>query len=117
MFESEFSKTSTVAFSAPEMEKIEIETDGKNEQHVGVLNAFAGAILRDEPMVADGREGINGLTISNALHMSGFLGKEITIKDFDHELFYEELSKKIKTSKRKTNVRESTADDMGASFK
>ena len=117
MFESEFSKTSTVAFSAPEMEKIEVETDGKNEQHVGVLNAFAGAILRDEPMVADGREGINGLTISNALHMSGFLGKEITIKDFDHELFYEELSKKIKTSKRKTNVRESTADDMGASFK
>ena len=117
MFEKEFSKTTTVAFSAPEIEKIEVETDGKNEQHVGVLNAFAGAILRNEPMVADGREGINGLTISNALHLSAFLGKEIVVKDFDHDLFYEELSKRIKTSKRKTNVRESTASDMGASFK
>ncbi len=117
MFEKEFSKTTTVAFSAPEIEKIEVETDGKNEQHVGVLNAFASAILRDEPMVADGREGINGLTISNALHLSAFLGKEIVVKDFDHDLFYEELSKRIKTSKRKTNVREATASDMGASFK
>jgi predicted dehydrogenase len=117
MFEKEFSKTTTVAFSAPEMEKIEVETDGKNEQHVGVLNAFAAAVLRNEPLVADGREGINGLTISNALHLSAFLGKEIVIKDFDHDLFYEELSKRIKTSKRKTNVREATASDMGASFK
>jgi predicted dehydrogenase len=117
MFEKEFSKTTTVAFSAPEMEKIEVETDGKNEQHVGVLNAFAAAVLRNEPLVADGREGINGLTISNALHMSGFLGKEIDIRSFDNELFYEELSKRIATSKRKTNVKDTVASDMGASFR
>jgi predicted dehydrogenase len=117
MFEKEFSKTSTVAFSAPQMEYIEVETDGKNEQHVGVLNSFAGAILRGEPLVADGREGINGLTISNALHMSGFLGKEIALKDFDHDLYYEELSKRIATSRRKTNVNDSIAGNMGDSFR
>ena len=38
-----------------------------NPQHVGVLNAWGGAILRGEPLVADGREGINGLMISNGL--------------------------------------------------
>ncbi len=117
MFESEFSKTNTVAFAAPKMEYTEVETDGKNEQHVGVLNAFAGAILRGEPLVADGREGINGLTISNAMHLSGFLGKEIELADFDNDKFYEELSKRIATSKRKTTVKESVASDMGASFR
>jgi predicted dehydrogenase len=117
MFESEFSRTNEVAFAAPKMEYIEVETDGKNEQHVGVLNAFAGAILRGEPLVADGREGINGLTISNALHMSGFLGKEIEIKNFDHDLFYEELKKRIATSRRKENVKENATVNMGDSFR
>jgi predicted dehydrogenase len=117
MFESEFSRTNEVAFAAPKMEYIEVETDGKNEQHVGVLNAFAGAILRGEPLVADGREGINGLTISNALHMSGFLGKEIEIKNFDHDLFYEELKKRIATSRRKEKVNENATVNMGDSFR
>ena len=61
-------------------------------------------------------EGINGLTISNALHMSGFLGKEIELKDFDHDLFYEELKKRIATSRRKENVKEAKVD-MGDSFR
>ena len=34
-----------------------METDGENPQHVGVLNAFAGAILHGTPLVADGKEG------------------------------------------------------------
>ncbi len=115
--EPEFSRTNEVAFSAPPQTYIEVETDGKNEQHVGVLNAFASAILRDTPLVADGREGINGLTISNAMHLSGFLGKEIDIATFDNDLFYEELKKRIATSKRKTSVKEAVANDMGASFR
>ncbi len=115
--EPEFSKTNTVPFAAPEYEITEVETDGKNEQHVGVLNAFASAILRGTALIADGREGINGLTISNCMHLSAFLDKEIVVKDFDHELFYEELSKRIKTSRRKTGVKEVTTKDMRASFK
>lgn len=114
--EPEFSRTNEVAFAAPPHDYIEVETDGKNEQHVGVLNAFASSILRDTPLVADGREGINGLTISNALHLSGFLGKEIEIAAFDDDLFYEELKKRIATSRRKENVREAKVN-MGDSFK
>ena len=113
----DYLKASKETWQRPSYETIEVETDGKNEQHVGVLNAFAGAILRGEPLVADGREGINGLTISNALHMSGFLGKEIEIKNFDHDLFYEELKKRIATSRRKENVKETVVSDMGASYR
>ena len=40
--EREFCRTEKNGFAKPEMERIEVETDGKNEQHVGVLKAFAG---------------------------------------------------------------------------
>ena len=64
--ESVFTKENKTPFAAPHCTRIPLETDGKNEQHVGVMNAFAAAILRGEPLVADGREGVNGLTLSLA---------------------------------------------------
>ena len=76
------------------------ETDGKNEQHTGVVNAWGGAILRGEPLIADGREGINGLMLSNAMHLSAFLGREVALP-IDEELFHEELKKRIATSRHK----------------
>ena len=82
-------------FAAPEAIELDVETDGKNEQHAGVLNAFAGAILRGEPLIADGIEGINGLMISNAMHLSAWLGKSVTLP-IDEELFYNELVKRYK---------------------
>lgn len=109
MFEREFSATNTVPFGCPKAEFTEVETDGKNEQHVGVLNAFAGKILHGTPLIANGCEGINGLTISNAMHLSAWLGKPVDIP-FDEELFYEELMKRVKTSRRKENVASVYAD-------
>ena len=53
VFESKFTKENTSPYGMPEVTTFEVETDGKNEQHFGVLNALAGAILRDEPLVAD----------------------------------------------------------------
>ena len=67
-------------------------------------------------MVADGREGINGLTISNAMHLSSWLGKEIDLATFDDDLFYAELEKRIATSKRKTKVVKAENINMNDSF-
>ncbi len=116
MSEPEFSRTNDNPFARPDFEVIEVETDGENPQHSGVLNAFANAILNGGELVARGEEGINGLTISNAMHLSAWLGKEIDLTNFDDELFYEELSKRIKTSKRKTTVVEVGTVDMNSSF-
>ena len=113
--EPEFSRTNEVAFAWPEITESVVETDGKNEQHFGVMNAFAAAILRDEPLIANGEEGINGLTISNAMHLSSWLGKEIEIATFDHDKFYELLMERVKTSRRRTAVKEVKVD-MSASF-
>lgn len=90
-----------------------VETDGKHEAHNGVLNAFAAAILHDEPMTADGSEGINGLTLSNAMHLSAWLGKEIELP-FDDDLYYEELMKRVKTSRRKENVKAAVESTEGS---
>ena len=89
---------------------VELDLDGSNPQHDGVLRAWGGAILRGEPLVAHGSEGIYGLTISNAMHLSAWLGKEIDLREFDEDQFYAELSKRVAASRRKTNVREQVAD-------
>ena len=114
--EPEFSKTNKIPFGSMKFERTLVETDGANLQHTGVINAFAAAILRGEPLVADGREGINGLLISNAMHLSAWTGGEVDISAFDHELFKEELAKRAASSRRKENVCEFISADMSASF-
>jgi hypothetical protein len=73
------------------------------------------AIENGAPLVAPGMEGIRGLTISNAMHLSSWLGKEIEIASFDHDKFHELLMERVKTSRRRTEVKEVKVD-MSASF-
>ncbi len=110
--ESEFTKTNDTPFGQPKAIKIEVETDGLNPQHVGVFNAFAAAVLRGEPLVADGREGINGLSISNAMHLSCWQKREVTLPlSYEDEVaFKEELMARVATSRRKEVVITEIAD-------
>ena len=103
------------AFVSPEYDVIEIDTPGENPQHKGVLIAFTNNILRGEPLVADGVEGIHSLTLSNAMYLSGWLGKGVELP-LDEDLFYAELSKKIKDSKYVKGVGATVVEDMSASF-
>lgn len=98
--ERTFCKTAKGGFDTPECTVTEVETDGENEQHVGVLKAFASRILHGTPLIADGVEGINGLTLSNAMHLSSWLKKEVEIP-FDEDLFLEELNKRRSESRIK----------------
>ena len=100
---SDFCKTEKEGFKKPEYSRIEIETDGQNEQHIGVLKAFAGHILRGTPLVAEGTEGIRGLTLSNAMHLSSWLNRTVELP-LDEELFLRELNKKRATSRKKEDT-------------
>ncbi len=111
--EREFCRTCKQAFGAPKATCTEVQTDGKSEQHIGVLKAFAGAILRGEPLIASGTEGINSLMISNAMHLSSWLGKPVTLP-IDEDLFWSELQKRIATSKRKKEGKSVVADLRGS---
>ena len=112
---SEFIVNAQKGFDKLEGEWKKIETDGLNEQHVGVMNAFAAHILRGEPLVAEGYEGINGLTISNAAFLSSWLDKEITLP-IDEDLYYEMLQQKIKNSKYVKVVNEQIQEDMSGTY-
>ena len=107
--ERDFCFTAAGGFEQPAGHEITIELDGKNPQHVGVLNAFAGAILRGEPLVADGTEGIRGLELSNAMHLSSWTDQTVTLP-IDETLFLEKLNEHRKVSKVKTEVTEATFD-------
>ena len=67
------------SFEKPPVEQIHVETDGSNPQHAGVLNAFADHIAYGTPLVADGRDGIRGLMLSNAIHLSSWTGETVEL--------------------------------------
>ncbi len=101
--ESKFSKINNAPYAVPETTTFVVETDGINEQHSAVMNSFAASILRDEPLVADGREGIHALMISNAMHLSAWTKREISLP-FDEQNFKTILDEHIKMSRRKKNT-------------
>lgn len=110
--EREFCRTCPQGFAKPKMEIIEVETDGQNPQHNGVLKAFAANILRGEPLVAGGEEGINGLTLSNAMHLSSWLDRTVELP-LDEELFLSELNKRRAASNKKEEKEAVTFDVDG----
>ena len=116
MTEQEFSATNDQPFGSMKFTKEEIDVNARSGGHPAVLNAFAAHILRGEPLLADGREGINGLTISNAMHLSSWTGKTIELAALDHDLYEEELMKRVATSRRKDNVVEVEPVDMSATY-
>lgn len=111
--EQDWTKSNRQPFGAVPAKEIEVETDGENPQHQGVFRAFAGAILRGEPLVAGGEEGIRGLTLSNAMHLSAFLGRPVEIP-FDEKLYYDELMKRVAVSRRKTPAKAVFAGTEGS---
>lgn len=113
MSEREYCFTAKNGFAMPAGRWIDVETDGENPQHAGVLRAFAGAVLRGEKLVAEGTEGIKGLTLSNAMHLSGWLDRTVEIP-FDEDLFLAELNQRRARSVCKKNVNEAVFDTRGS---
>ncbi|MBQ8200706.1 MAG: Gfo/Idh/MocA family oxidoreductase [Clostridia bacterium] len=113
--EREWCRTCQEGFRKPDSQHIVVETDGQNQQHSGVLNAFAAAIESGAPLVADGREGIHGLMLSNAIHLSAWTGETVTLP-IDEEKFHALLTERCKTSRHKeeTDVVMDTSGSYGS---
>jgi predicted dehydrogenase len=63
-------------------------------QHAGVLENFARHVLFSDPLLAPGSDGINGVRLANAIHLSAWTGKEVPL-DFDEDEYLAELNKRI----------------------
>ncbi|MBT2250309.1 Gfo/Idh/MocA family oxidoreductase [Arthrobacter sp. BHU FT2] len=64
-------------------------------QHAGVLENFAANVLDGTPLLAPGSDGINGVRLANAIHLSSWTGREVPL-DFDEEEYLAELNKRIR---------------------
>lgn len=111
----EWSKTSDNGFIKPECEIIEVETDGKNPQHAGIINNFANSLLGLEEQFVEGVEGINGVELMNAIELSGWNNGEEILLPVNEERYIAELNKHRENTKTKT-VREAVNADMSNTF-
>ncbi|WP_330615563.1 Gfo/Idh/MocA family protein [Romboutsia sp. 1001713B170131_170501_G6] len=80
-----------------EVEEFEIP-DQWGIQHINVMINFTEAILEGKKLLAPGTDGINGVILSNAMHLSSWTGKDIELP-FDEDLYLEELNKRIEAEK------------------
>ena len=97
----EYIKNAEGGFDKPKCEVIEVETDGLNEQHAGIVKNFANALLGLEEFFVEGVEGIRGVELMNAIELSGWNNGEMITLPVDEDVYLEELNKRRANSKLK----------------
>ena len=114
MDEREFCRTAR-AFVDPVYKTFEVPTDGRNDQHVGILNNFANAILGIEPLFVKGEEGIKSVQMMNAMLLSTWQERAVELP-IDDDVYLEELNRRIAES---TVIKKDTPDvvlDISGSY-
>lgn len=110
---AEYLRASGESFGRPACIREEVETDGRNPQHEGILNNFTAAVLGKEKLFVEGREGINGVRLMNAIELSGWRNGEEVAFPADEEEYLRELDKHRAQSKFKTADDDGVADTAG----
>ncbi len=110
--DTEIMINSAKGFATSNVQHVNIEIDEENPLHAGVCRNFTNAILGKEPLLTTVDEALNSVELMNAMHLSTWLDKTITLP-IDGDKFYEELKKRIKTSRRKSNVVDTVLDTSG----
>lgn len=107
--ERQFNREWKGGFGSPKFEVIEVELDGENPQHSGICRNFTNAILGKEPLFVDGKEGINGVVLMDAMLLSAWKGQAIDLP-FDDDEYLALLNERIAGSRKKENVVETVLD-------
>ena len=111
----EWAKTADTGFMPPKCTFSEVETDGENPQHMGIINNFIAAIRGEEPLFVDGTEGINGVEMMNAMELSGWNNGETITLPVDEDRYLKELQQHVANSVKK-NVNDSAVADTAGTF-
>lgn len=112
MDETEWNDTYQGGFGEPEVWEIKIPVvfDG-HTGHKKVTQNFVNHILYGEALISPAEDGIYGISISNAIHLSSWTESWVTLP-IDEDKFLEELTKRVEGSKEKT-VEEQVLDTDG----
>jgi len=110
---AEFSKTTPRPFGRPACSPVEVETDGKNPQHVGIINNFTQAILGNEPLFVCGTDGLAGVELMNAIEYSGWNGGMRVQLPVDEQAYLDALNQHRATSRHKVVAEETVTGTAG----
>jgi len=104
--EKDFNRETTTTAGPIPMTEIDVEykANAISDCQIAMINNWVDAIENGAALVAPGEEGINSLSISNAIYLSTWNDDWVTIP-FDEDAFLEKLNEKIRTS---TYVKEET---------
>ncbi len=108
--EPEFSKTNTVFMGKPKNKKKTVKfllhevlkgLLADKGQHINVIRNFSNVMLgKESKLIGNYEEGLNGLTFSNAIHLSAWLGRTVSPQEEGFEdLYYSQLQMRIEEEK------------------
>lgn len=72
-------RTAENGFEAPKTEWEDVVIEGEDTAHPGVIAQFVKAVRENAPLIADGQDGLNQLTVCNAIYLAGFTGKTVSL--------------------------------------
>lgn len=110
----EFLTSSPDGYKKPVAELIEIDSQEEYPKHKGIINNFTAAILGKEPLFVDGKDGIQGVELMNAIEYSGWMGGAKVTLPIDEEKYLEELNKRRATSRIKEAGEIKVVDTSGS---
>ena len=107
---SEFTRTNTAMWGAPECIEEPVEISESESGHTVVLRSFARHILYGEPLIAAGPEGLRSLELANAVWLSAHLNKPVTLP-INRRAYDNFLAKKRRESTFVKEVKEQRVTD------
>ena len=115
--ERQFNAEFTGGFGEPEVWECDIPTGDKGGEHSEVTAAWIKAILADDPslLIADGREGVKSLGLSNAMLLSAWTDGWVDLP-IDAEQYHKMLQERIDTSTYVKDTSASKVMDVEDSF-
>ncbi len=113
---AEWCRTAQIGFSKPPVWNCEIPFEDAGNQHAILMRNFVGAILRGEPLIAPGADGLHSVELANAMVYSSMEGRTLDLP-LDASAWESALQKLIAESTHQKEVREVSNEDFAASFR
>ena len=114
--ERQFNAGCTRGFGEPECWKCEVPTGARTTTpHRDITVNWVNAILNGTPLLAPGIEGINGVQLANAMHLSAWTDNWVAIP-VDESAYLEQLQERIRNSSSKKDAGVSRTLDVKGTY-
>lgn len=106
----DFSENAENMWGGPKAEEVPVEYEKSGGGHADITRNFACAILRGEPLIAPGEEGLNAVEMINGVILSGKTGEPVSVP-VDRQRYDDLLEELRASSQEKTTVKELRVTD------